>query len=72
MHRYRLQAMALLAQAGGIALVYALLVFAAHRVPTGGIDWDHWILTVIGGGVPAVLMIWAHVAIARQLLRAKA
>lgn len=72
MHHYRLQALALLAQAGGIALVYALIVFAARRVPTGGMDWDHWILTVIGAGIPAVLMIWAHVAIAKQLLRAKA
>lgn len=67
MHPYRLQALALLGQAGGVALAYAIIVFAGLRVPTGGMDWDHSVLTWIGAGVPAVLIIWAHVAVARQL-----
>jgi hypothetical protein len=70
MRAYRLQAFALLGQAAGVALVYALIFWVALRKPTGGLDWEHSVLTWIGAGVPAVLIIWAHIAIARQLLAA--
>jgi hypothetical protein len=71
MHPYRLQALALLGQSAGVALLLAVLVFAGWRTPTGGLDWEHSVLTWVGAAVPAVLIIWAHVAIARQLLAAE-
>ena len=70
MYPYKLQAMALLGQAGGIALIFAIIAWAAIPVRTGGMDWEHSRLTWVGAGVPAVLMIWAHIAVARQLMSA--
>lgn len=71
MHPYRLFALALLGGAAGVAAVYAIIVFGGLRVSSGGLDWEHSVLTFIGAGVPAALIIWAHVAIARQLLAAE-
>ena len=68
MKNYRLMGMALLGQAGAVAALFLVFFLAGRVVPTGGVDRTHGQLIWISTLVPIVLIVWAHVAVARQLL----
>lgn len=72
MKSYRLQGLALMGQGAAVLLLYLVFWFAGRIVSTGGVDWAHSRLIWIACLVPAVLIAWAHFAVAKQLLNYRA
>ena len=66
----RLGALALFGGAGAVLVVWLFFFWIAGTSTLSGLDDVHSFLTRLTTLVPAVLIIAAHVAIARQLLAA--
>ena len=64
----RLGALALFGGAGAVLLVWLLFFWVGSRSALGGLDDVHSFLTRLTTAVPAVLIIAAHIVLARQLL----
>lgn len=52
---------------GGCVALYGLFFWISSRSPTGGIDYEHSIITRVSLGVIFAALIAAHVVYARQL-----
>ena len=66
----RLGAMALVAGAGAVLLLWLVFLWAGLRSRLSGVDDVHGFLIQLTTAVPAVLLILAHLAVARQLAAA--
>jgi hypothetical protein len=66
----RLGAMALMGGAGAVVLVWLLFFWISSRNAVSGLDDVTTFVVRVATAVPAVLIISAHLAIARQLLAA--
>lgn len=66
----RLGAMALVGGAVAVALLWGVFFLAGSRSALGGVDEVHGALIRLTTAVPAVLIILAHLAVARTLLTA--
>lgn len=62
-----LAALGALGVCGGCVLIYALVFWISLRTPTGGLDYEHAMITRISIGVIFAAIIAAHYAFARQL-----
>ncbi|MGQ0766758.1 MAG: hypothetical protein ACT4OZ_13995 [Gemmatimonadota bacterium] len=64
----RLAALGAVGVSAGALALYALVIFIALRSPTGGIDFEHSILTIVSVGVIIAALVAAHLVFARQLM----
>lgn len=65
----RLAAFGALGVSAGSFALWILLVLISGQSPTGGMDFEHTLLTRVSTGVIILTLIAVHVAFARQLLR---
>lgn len=64
----RLAALGAIGVSAGALALYALVIFIALRSPTGGIDFEHSMLTIVSVGVIIAALVAAHLVFARQLI----
>jgi hypothetical protein len=64
----RLAAMGALGVSFGAVLILGLVAFITRSTPTGGIDFEHSLLSRVSVGVIIAALVAAHLVFARQLM----